>query len=216
VSYRFSSRSSNSPLEAIVSFPPCECADCRSFVSAPPRNPGGVRFGSAEIYDVLDTCFSGPASISNNHGIQRIADSLVVGQMTEDKQDERVVLFVKLDQGEKLTQETVDAIKQQIRVRRSARHVPCSVSHLNVFRYPTPPYQGPSKGAGGLNTVRCGVCRHRRHGIRPVPRRRGLFERIWLTSPYWFPSCCVSCFLTRGGADDTDSSPLPSPRSFFG
>ena len=97
------------------------------------RNPGGVRFGSAEIYDVLDTCFSGPTAISGNHNVQRIADSLVVGQMTEDKKDERVVLFVKLDPGEKLTQETVQAIKREIRARRSARHVPSSVSHLNVF-----------------------------------------------------------------------------------
>ena len=133
----------------MVSFPPGECADCRSFVSLPLRNPGGVRFGSAEIYDVLDTCFSGPPSISNNHGIQRIVDSLVVGQMTEDKQDERVVLFVKLDQGEKLTKETIQAINKEIRVRRSARHVPCCVSHLNVSRYPTPQYQGPSKAGGG-------------------------------------------------------------------
>jgi tRNA isopentenyl-2-thiomethyl-A-37 hydroxylase MiaE len=34
------------------------------------------------------------------HNVQRVVDSLVVGQMTEDKKDERVVLFVKLDQGE--------------------------------------------------------------------------------------------------------------------
>lgn len=83
---------------------------------------------------MLDTCFSGPASTSNYHNVQRILDSLVVGQMTEDKKDERVVLFVKLDQGEHLTKETVQAIRQEIRVRRSARHVPCSVSRLNVFR----------------------------------------------------------------------------------
>ena len=92
------------------------------------RNPGGVRFGSAEIYDVLDACFSGPPAISKHHNAQRIADSLVVGQMTEDGKDELVVLFVKLDQGEKLTQETMQAIKREIRVRRSARHVPCCVS----------------------------------------------------------------------------------------
>ena len=165
--------------------------------SALHRNPGGVRFGSAEIYDVLDTCFSGPVSISNNHGIQRIVDSLVVGQMTEDKKDERVVLFVKLDQGENLTQETVLAIKQEIRVRRSARHVPSSVSHLNVFRYPTPPYQGPSKRVDGLDTLQRGVCRRRRHGIRPVAPRRGFFERIWLTSPYCFS--LVLCFRFSHG-----------------
>lgn len=98
------------------------------------RNPGGVRFGSAEIYDVLDTCFSGPNSASKGPNVQQVVDSLVVGQMTEDKKDERVVLFVKLDEGEKLTPETVYAIKQEVRVQRSARHVPCSVSDLNIFR----------------------------------------------------------------------------------
>lgn len=68
--------------------------------------------------------------------------------MTEDKKDERVVLFVKLDPGEKLTQEMVQAIKQEIRVRRSARHVPCSVSHLNFSRCPAPPYHGPRNRIG--------------------------------------------------------------------
>ena len=139
-----SRRSSNSPLEALASFPLIKVLIAGALVFARPRNPGGIRFGSSEIYDVLDTCFSGPASTSNHHNAQRIMDSLVVGQMTEDKKDERVVLFVKLGEGEKLTQETVHAIKQEIRIRRSARHVPCSVSHLNVFRYPTPPYRGPS------------------------------------------------------------------------
>lgn len=150
--------------------------DCRSFVSARLRNPGGVRFGSAEIYDVLDTCFSGPTSTSNCHTVQRIVDSLVVGQMTEDKKDERVLLFVKLDQGEKLTQETMRAIKEEIRIRRSARHVPSTVSHPNVFRYPTPPYQRPRNEVGGsriLRQILRGVCRSSRHGICLVPRLRG-------------------------------------------
>jgi hypothetical protein len=142
-----------------------------------PRNPGGVRFGSAEIYDVLDTCFSGPPATSKHHNAQRIADSLVVGQMTEDRQDERVVLFVKLDQGEKLTQETVQAIKQEIRVRRSARHVPCCVSHLSVFRCPTPPYHGPRNriraSRAPFRRLYAAVSAAPRHGIRLVPRRRG-------------------------------------------
>lgn len=88
-----------------------------------------MRFGSAEIYDVLDTCFS---ASSPSHNIQRIVDSLVVGQMTEDKKDERVVLFVKLEEGEKLTPETLHWIEREIRVRRSARHLPYRVSHLDV------------------------------------------------------------------------------------
>jgi len=98
-------------------------------------NPGGVRFGSAEIYDVLDTCFSGPNPTSKGQNIQRVVDSLVVGQMTEDKKDERVVLFVKLDEGEKLTQKTAHTIKQEIRARRSARHVPCSIIQVGDIPY---------------------------------------------------------------------------------
>lgn len=117
------------------------------------RNPGGVRFGSAEIYDVLDTCFSSPDSSARGKNIQRVVDSLAVGQMTEDKKDERVVLFVKLDEGEKLTPETLHAIKQEIRVRRSARHVPCSVSHLNNFKSPTTLHQRRRNGVDGSSTT---------------------------------------------------------------
>lgn len=141
-----SRRSLNPGFELIV-FHGC-CADCRSLALVGHRNPGGVRFGSSEIYDVLDTCFSGPNSTSKGQNVQRVADSLVVGQMTEDKKDERVVLFVKLDEGEKLTAETVHAIKQEIRARRSARHVPGSVSHLNVFQYPKALHQAPPGNEG--------------------------------------------------------------------
>lgn len=115
--------------EAIISFLMVMLIAGPGSLLKPNRNPGGVRFGSAEIYDVLDTCFSGPDSTSKGHNVQRVVDSLVVGQMTEDKKDERVLLFVKLEEGKKLTPETVHAIKQEIRARRSARHVPCSVSY---------------------------------------------------------------------------------------
>ncbi|KAF9782823.1 acetoacyl-CoA synthetase [Thelephora terrestris] len=98
-------------------------------------NPGGVRFGSAEIYDVIDTCFSGPNPPPKGHNVQRVVDSLVVGQMTEDNTDERVVLFVKLGEDEKLTPETAHAIKREIRVRRSARHVPCSIMQVGDIPY---------------------------------------------------------------------------------
>ena len=79
-----------------------------------------------------------------------MVDSLVVGQMTEDNKDERVVLFVKLSEGEKLAPETVHAIKREIRVRRSARHVPCSVSHLTISRRPV---SGPRNGIDESSTT---------------------------------------------------------------
>lgn len=47
-------------------------------------NPNGVRFGSAEIYNVVET-------------IDEVADSLCVGQRNPySVEEERVVLFVKV------------------------------------------------------------------------------------------------------------------------
>jgi len=53
-------------------------------------HPGGVRIGTAEIYRQVEN-------------IPEIADSLVVGQ--DWKGDVRVILFVKLAEGQKLTEE---------------------------------------------------------------------------------------------------------------
>jgi acetoacetyl-CoA synthetase len=72
-------------------------------------NPGGVRIGTAEIYRQLDQ-------------IEEINDSLVVGQNWEN--DIRVVLFVKLADGYKLTDSLKDKIKTTIRKNASPRHIP--------------------------------------------------------------------------------------------
>ena len=72
--------------------------------------PGGVRFGSAELYKVTDQ-------------LKWITDSLAVGQQIKD--DERVVLFVKMD-GE-LTEALIKEIKAKIRVELSPRHVPAII-----------------------------------------------------------------------------------------
>ncbi|MBW1649086.1 MAG: acetoacetate--CoA ligase [Deltaproteobacteria bacterium] len=72
-------------------------------------NPGGVRIGTAEIYRHLEQ-------------IEEINDSLVVGQNWEN--DIRVVLFVKLTDGYKLTDSLKDKIKTTIRTNASPRHVP--------------------------------------------------------------------------------------------
>eukprot|EP00835_Amoeboradix_gromovi_P004276 NODE_324_length_10963_cov_0.175350.p1 type:complete len:598 gc:universal NODE_324_length_10963_cov_0.175350:2340-4133(+) len=72
--------------------------------------PGGVRFGSAELYKVIDQ-------------IDWVIDSLAIGQAIED--DERVVLFVKL-QGA-LEEEQIKEIKTKIRVQLSPRHVPAII-----------------------------------------------------------------------------------------
>ncbi|KAG8888435.1 hypothetical protein FRB98_007647 [Tulasnella sp. 332] len=91
-------------------------------------NPGGIRFGSSEIYDVIDSCFSA----SHTH---RILDSLVVGQTTQGGADERVVLFVQLPEGVRLDDPLAKAIKTQIRARRTARHVPERIVQVSDVPY---------------------------------------------------------------------------------
>ena len=59
-------------------------------------NPGGVRFGSAEIYNVLTK-------------VPEIADSLVVGQ--KQGNDERVVLFITLAAGAVFSSDLEDRIR---------------------------------------------------------------------------------------------------------
>jgi acetoacetyl-CoA synthetase len=75
-------------------------------------NPSGVRFGSAEIYSVLEA------------GFPMLADSICVGQRRPQDSDESVLLFLLMKPGEKFTQRLVNDIKAAIRKELSARHVP--------------------------------------------------------------------------------------------
>lgn len=75
-------------------------------------NPSGVRFGSGEIYTVLEQ-FSAV-----------LDDSLCVGQRRPQDTDERVLLFVKMRKGEQFTEELEGKIRVAIRTALSARHVP--------------------------------------------------------------------------------------------
>lgn len=72
-------------------------------------NPAGVRFGSAEIYNIVER-------------FEEVEDSLCVGQQTKD--GERVVLFLKMSNGFRFNEELVARVKSTIRQRLSARHVP--------------------------------------------------------------------------------------------
>ncbi|KAJ5087315.1 Acetoacetyl-CoA synthetase [Penicillium angulare] len=76
-------------------------------------NPSGVRFGSAEIYRVLEEYFTG-----------EITDSICVGQRRPTDEDERVILFLLMKPGTKFTTELVNRVKRTIRTELSARHVP--------------------------------------------------------------------------------------------
>ncbi|KAL0074979.1 acetoacetate-CoA ligase [Phycomyces blakesleeanus] len=87
-------------------------------------NPAGVRFGSAEIYNVADH-FA-------NHGIE---DTLCVGQKIKDQDDERVVLFLKMKTGVVLTETLVKDIKTKIRFELSPRHVPAFILPIEDIPY---------------------------------------------------------------------------------
>jgi acetoacetyl-CoA synthetase len=75
-------------------------------------NPGGVRIGTAEIYNQVEQ-------------MDEVAEALCIGQEWDD--DVRVVLFVRLSSGVELTADLVDAIKRRIRTGASPRHVPAKV-----------------------------------------------------------------------------------------
>lgn len=76
----------------------------------------GIRFGSSELYEVLDTFSpSAPVLKGASPAFNIIEDSLVVGQKTLDGADERVVLFVKLVGEETLGDELLKEIKTRIR-----------------------------------------------------------------------------------------------------
>lgn len=77
-------------------------------------NPAGVRFGSAEIYNVLLKHFAG-----------RVADSLCIGRKKPGDADETVCLFVKMEEGKgEMDAAFQKEIKARIRSELSPRHVP--------------------------------------------------------------------------------------------
>ncbi|KAI1809506.1 acetoacetate-CoA ligase-like protein [Poronia punctata] len=78
--------------------------------------PSGVRFGSAEIYNVLTKFFSGD-----------VEDSVCVGRRRETDRDETVCLFVVMCEGRQFTEELRSKIQQTIRNELSPRHVPAIV-----------------------------------------------------------------------------------------
>lgn len=75
-------------------------------------NPGGVRIGTAEIYRVLEN-------------MEEIADSVVVGHKIDD--DERVILFIKMNPEFEINPDLLTKIKKAIRASCTPRHVPALI-----------------------------------------------------------------------------------------
>ncbi|KAG6866376.1 hypothetical protein C0991_005297 [Blastosporella zonata] len=86
-------------------------------------NPSGVRFGSGEVYSVMEK-FTGS-----------IDDALCIGQRRPQDLDERVLLFLKMRPGTKLTPKLEADIKAEIRKSLSARHVPRYIFEIEDIPY---------------------------------------------------------------------------------
>lgn len=91
-------------------------------------NPSGVRFGSSEIYQVVEGEFS-----------SEILDSLCVGQRRPSDTDERVMLFLLMKPGVRFTRDLINRVNSTIRQKLSGRHVP-----LFVFETPEIPVSDDS------------------------------------------------------------------------
>ncbi|RFU26507.1 hypothetical protein B7463_g9842, partial [Scytalidium lignicola] len=106
--------------------------------------PSGVRFGSAEIYNVLLREFKA-----------EVEDALCIGRRREGDSDEVVVLFLKMADGKKGS--VNEALKERIRVavRRdlSARHVPGIIDEC----YEIPITTNGKKIEVAVKQILCGI-----------------------------------------------------------
>lgn len=78
-------------------------------------NPGGVRIGTAEIYNQVEQ-------------LPEVIEAICIGQDWED--DVRVILFVRTAEGVTFDDELIKKIKTKIRTGASPRHVPAKVIHV--------------------------------------------------------------------------------------
>tara|TARA_B100001123_G_scaffold401063_1_gene487428 strand:+ start:52 stop:1614 length:1563 start_codon:yes stop_codon:yes gene_type:complete len=79
-------------------------------------NPGGVRIGTGEIYRIAEQ-------------FAEIIECIAVGQNWQN--DERIILFVRLRNGEELHKNLKDRICERIRRSTSPRHVPAKVIQVS-------------------------------------------------------------------------------------
>lgn len=75
-------------------------------------NPGGVRIGTAEIYRIVEE-------------MEEIHDCLAIGKKWNG--DEKVVLFVVLNEGFELNDLLKEKIKSELKLKATPRHVPSEI-----------------------------------------------------------------------------------------
>lgn len=83
-------------------------------------NPGGVRIGTADIYNACD-------------GIKEIEDCVVFGRPIEG--DEEIVLCIQLREGALFNNDLVHFIRKSIRTACSPRHVPAAIYLVDEVPY---------------------------------------------------------------------------------
>lgn len=81
-------------------------------------NASGVRIGTAEIYRITEE-------------FAEVVESLAIAQKWDG--DTRVVLFLKMADGEELTEELTNKIKSALRTKASPRHVPALILQAPEF-----------------------------------------------------------------------------------
>lgn len=78
-------------------------------------NPGGVRIGTAEIYQQVNQ-------------LPEVKDSIAVSRHVDG--DEKIVLFVQLEQGSMLSGDLMAQIRTTLKMKCSPRHVPSEIYSL--------------------------------------------------------------------------------------
>jgi len=91
-------------------------------------NPNGVRFGTADLYSIIEDNFK-----------NEILDSCAISQINERTFDERVILFIvlKVDGKERNAsiEDLIKKVKVTIRAKLSARHVPSIILPIQDIPY---------------------------------------------------------------------------------
>ena len=83
-------------------------------------NPGGVRIGTSEIYQVVESHF-------------KVEDSVAVGRNIDG--DEEILLFLKLKDNQILSDIIIDEIKILIKNKCSPRHIPAFIIQVEDIPY---------------------------------------------------------------------------------
>lgn len=104
--------------------------------------PSGIRFGSAELYNlILGFC------------PEEVEDALCIGRRREQDSDETVVLFLKMREGVDFSDSLVDRIKAVVRKELSARHVPGIIDQCPEIPVTT----NGKKVEGAVKQILCGM-----------------------------------------------------------